>query len=390
MTDQSNTTPGEGLNIDQGSISSDGSQPTQAGTAQPEAPQPVWVRPAQPEQWHETPELEYHQLLRGAPRYRWWKPVLGLVLGTLYYLTLSVVYGLVVLLPYLFLSGADLADPDTIMSLAVPDTQNPVSILLTLGSVALMLPAALLGMLSVGLTPAKRLWSVALRIRWRWIARTIVPTLVVLVVINVLGIALEIAFAGSVEASEFAEEAPAIDMQAALVSLLLVLLLVPIQATAEEVVFRGALMQSLGGWFGGVRGSGGFASFVRGPWLPIAIPAIAFGFAHIYDIWGWLVVVMMALVAGWISWRTGGLEAAITLHVINNLIAFGFMSFGVGGETSQTADGSGPGSVIAAVLGFLLFAWWVDRDFRRVDGRRSRIDVVLARTVQTQTVQAPE
>ena len=33
------------------------------------------------------------------------------------------------------------------MSLAVPDTQNPVSILLTLGSVALMLPAALLGRL---------------------------------------------------------------------------------------------------------------------------------------------------------------------------------------------------------------------------------------------------
>ena len=365
MTDQANTVPGEEPH------------PTQTGAAPGAASEPVWARPAQPERWEETPPLEYHQLLRGAPRYRWWKPLLGLVLGTLYYLTFSVVYGLGVLLPYLLFSGADLADPDAIMSLAVPDTQNPVSILLTLGSVALMLPAALLGMLSVGLTPAKRLWSVALRIRWRWIIRTIVPALVALVVINVLGIALEIAFAGGVDASEFVEEPPALDTQAALFSMLLVLLLVPIQATAEELVFRGALMQSLGAWFSGVRGTGGFASFVRGPWLPIAIPAIAFGFAHIYDVWGWLIVVMMALVAGWISWRTGGLEAAITLHVLNNLIAFGFMSLGVGGETSQTSDGSGPGSMIAAALGFALFAWWVDRDFRRRDGRRSRIDVVL-------------
>lgn len=351
----------------------------QAGHPAQAAP-PAWARPQEVVRWEHTPPLEYHELLRGVPRYRWWKPLVALVLGTLYYLTFSIVYTLVVMVPYFLLSGADLTDPNAIMALAVPDTQQPVSMLLTLGSVALMLPAALLAMVSVGLTPAKRLWSVALRIRWRWILRSIVPALAALLVINVLGIALEIAFAGGVEDSGLTEEAPSIDAQAAVISLLLVLVLVPIQATAEEVVFRGALMQSLGAWLGAVRGSGGVAAFFRGPWLPILVPAIAFGFAHIYDIWGWLIVVALAVVAGWITWRTGGLEAAISLHVINNLIAFAFMSFGFGGETAQTSDGSGPGSAIAAVVGFALFAWWVDRDFRRRDGSRTRIDLVQART----------
>ena len=355
---------------------------------EPGQAQPVWARPVAV-RWVETEPLEYHQLLRGVPRYRWWKPLLGLVLGVIYYFTLSVLYSIAVMVPYMALTGFDFTDVDALTALALPDTQNPASILLTLGSVALMIPAALLAMLSVGLTPAKRLWSVALRIRWRWIWRTVLPALVALVVTNIVGIALEIAFAGGVEASDMAAEPiPGFSATAALWSLLLVVLLVPLQATAEELVFRGTFMQALGAWFGGVRGTGGLAAFLRGPWLPISIPAIAFGFAHIYDIWGWMFVVMLVLVAGWLSWRTGGLEAAITLHVVNNLIALSLMASGVSGETAQTESGGGLGSVLGGAAGFALYAWWVDRDFKRRDGRRSRVDVVELRGAAP--VAAPE
>ncbi|MFC7766719.1 CPBP family intramembrane glutamic endopeptidase [Leucobacter soli] len=318
-------------------------QPPTDGAPAPDAaptPQWAWAKPVQEPQWVETPPLAYHQLLRGVPRYRWWKPLLALLLGVLYYLTLSVAFGLIVIFPYLAFSGADLLDPDAILELALPDTQKPVSMLLTLGSVALMLPSALLAMLSVGLTPAKRLWSVALRIRWRWIGRTVLPAFATLFVMNSLGIVFELALAGgAVDDGEFSM--PHIDPTAALWSAGIALLLVPVQATAEELVYRGMFMQTLGAWLGGVRGATAFAAFLRGPWLVILVPAILFGFSHIYDIWGWLMVVALAVVAGWLTWRTGGLEAAISIHVVNNLVAFGFMTVGFGGETGQTESGGG-------------------------------------------------
>lgn len=347
----------------------------------------AWVRPVRQVQWEETPPLEFHQLMRGAPRYRWWKPLVALVLAILYYLTLSVVFTLIILVPYFIFTGASVS-PDDLFALAMLDTQQPISVVLALGSIALMIPAAILAMVSVGLTPAKRLWSVALRIRWRWIGRTVLPAFVALIVMNVLGIALEIAFAGGVDGLEEAAEAPDIDVQLALLSMLFVLLLVPLQSTAEELVYRGMFMQVLGSWLGGVRGSTGAAKFLRGPWIPVALPALLFGFSHIYDIWGFLMVTGMALVAGWISWRTGGLEAAISLHVVNNLVAFAFMAMAFGGETGQTADGGGPGSLIGSLAGLVLFAWWVDRDFAKRDGRRTRIDTVEARAPLTPSVRA--
>lgn len=360
-------------------MTSDSPDPTRADTDPPAAPPEwAWAKPVAAPQWRETPPLEFHELMRGAPRYRWWKPLLALVLAALYYFTLSTVYGLAILLPYMMLTGDGLDAPDALLELALPDTQRPVSILLTLGSVALMIPAAVLAMLSVGLTPAKRLWSVALRIRWRWIGRTIVPALVSLIAMNVVGIALEFAVQPGA-AQEAAAQPAEYNLQFALISMLLVLLLVPIQATAEELVYRGMFMQVLGGWLGGVRGAGRLATALRGPWIPIVLPAILFGFSHIYDIWGWASVVALAVVAGWLSWRTGGLEAAITMHVLNNLIAFGFLALAFDGETGQTSSGGGLGTLIGSIAGLALYSWWVDRDFRRTDGMRTRIDLVEAR-----------
>ncbi len=335
----------------------------------------AWARPERPTRWVETRPLEYHQLLRGAPRYRWWKPLLVGVLGVVYYFTLSTAWTMP-FMPYLIESGMlDLTDLSA-MSALLLDTQKPISMLLSLGSVALILPAVLLAMLSVGLRPMGRVWSVALRIRWRWIGRTLLPAVATLVVMNVVGIGIGWAVTGGSGEELFAPSE--IDMSAALWSGLIVLLLVPIQSTAEEVAYRGALVQSLGAWFGGARGASAFARFVRGPWLPIAVSALAFAFSHFYDVWGWISVAGMGVVAAWLSWRTGGIEAAISLHVVNNLVAFGFMVFGLGG-TAQASDGGNLGSAIAAMIGFAFYGWWVDRDFRRRDGVRMRVDLVEER-----------
>ncbi|MBU3994486.1 MAG: CPBP family intramembrane metalloprotease [Actinobacteria bacterium] len=356
-------------------------QHPQQGSAEPPASPEEWgwaQRAAAPIHWVETEPLEYHRLLRGAPKYRWWKPLLALVLAFFYYLTFTVVFSVVIMVPYLLLSGAELSE-DTILALAIPDTQQPISLVVTLGSVALMIPAVWLAMLSTGLTPIGRAWSVALRIRWRLLFRTVIPAFVALVVMNVVGIASELAFAAVIGDSTPIAEAPAIDPTLALWSAFIILLLVPIQATAEELVFRGMFMQTLGAWFGGSRAAGAVGTFLRGPWIPIVVPSIIFGFAHIYDIWGWMAVVLLALVAGWLSWRTGGLEAAITIHIVNNWIAFGLMVFAIGGETKQTASGAGPGALIGEIVGLGLYVWWVERIFVRKGGPRTRIDLVQSR-----------
>ena len=322
---------------------------TSAPASAAPAPQPAWARQAVEVQWEETEPLEYHQLLRGVPRPRWWKPLVGLLLGVLYYLTLSTGFTLVMFSIAAATASGPLTQQDMLV-LATPDTQRPLAMVTALGSIALMIPAALLAMLSVGLSPVGRLWSVALRIRWRWIGRAILPAFVALLVINAVGIGLGLLLAPS--ENQLAAEPPGFDANAALWSVLIILLLVPLQSTAEELVFRGAFMQAIGAWrnrvwfvivlavglplaalsfylSGGLsglleKGSNvlivgalvfGAATLMRwrtgSPLIAVALPSFVFAFAHIYEIWGMLSVASMALVAAWLVWRTGGLEAAI-------------------------------------------------------------------------------
>lgn len=85
-----------------------------------------------------------------------------------------------------------------------------------------------------------------------------------------------------------------------------------VQASAEELAFRGYLMQALAARFGT-------------PLLWWVLPALLFGLLH----WdpaglGWMAVVaatVSGLVLADVTVRTGNLSAAIGLHVANNIIA---------------------------------------------------------------------
>jgi membrane protease YdiL (CAAX protease family) len=110
-------------------------------------------------------------------------------------------------------------------------------------------------------------------------------------------------------------------------SLLVLLLVVPPQAAAEEYVTRGWLLQGLGAWF-------------RRPWIPIAVQAAVFAAVHGWGTpWGFADLLVFGVVAGWLTVRTGGLEAAIALHVMNNLsvTAVG-AAYGQLGVTVTAAD----------------------------------------------------
>lgn len=347
-------------------MTSTGSEPSErpefSAPAPVEPPQYAWARPAVQLQQVETEPLEYHRLLRGVQNYRWWKPLLLLLLSGVYFGIFTIIVS-VAFLP-LLLQNPDYLNGVTTGTGAALDTQVPVSVLLSLVSIIIMIPAVILAMLTLNMRPNGRVWSVAARIRWGLLGRLSLVALLAVVVMNVAAIGLEIAL-NPASLNEPAPTAAAADFDwtAAWTSLVIVILLVPLQATAEEVVFRGLFMQVLGSW-------------LKSPWFGILIPSIGFALAHIYDIWGLLSVGLLGVVAAWLTWRTGGLEAAIAIHIVNNLIAFGFMTFNVGGETAQVEQTGGVGSLIGSVVGYALFIWLVIRVFRKHGYGRTRIDIV--------------
>lgn len=91
----------------------------------------------------------------------------------------------------------------------------------------------------------------------------------------------------------------------------------PLQAMGEEYGFRGYAMQA-------------FGSLTKSPWFAILLSAALFTAAHGTQNVPLLVDrFAFGLLAGYLVLRTGGLEAGIALHVLNNLVAFGFaLAFG--------------------------------------------------------------
>lgn len=90
-------------------------------------------------------------------------------------------------------------------------------------------------------------------------------------------------------------------------------LLVTLQASAEEVLFRGFAVQTVLGRIGWSS-----AKF----WVLSAILATGFAAAHATaDLATGIAYLLFALVFSWLAWRFAGIEAAIGVHVANNLVA---------------------------------------------------------------------
>ena len=143
-----------------------------------------------------------------------------------------------------------------------------------------------------------------------------------------------------------------------LVGLLAVILLTtPLQAAAEEVGFRGYLTQAVSSWF--ARPALGIAAGV-------AVSSTCFALAHgVQDAWLFGDRFAFALVASWLAWRTGGLEASVALHVMNNLVSLAFTASTGSLEESLSASTLEWQFAVLDVAMMLSFAFLVDRLVRR-------------------------
>jgi uncharacterized protein len=106
-----------------------------------------------------------------------------------------------------------------------------------------------------------------------------------------------------------------------------ILLTTPLQAAGEEFAFRGYLMQAVG-------------SLTRRRWAALLVTATLFAMAHgLQNFPLFFDRFMFGIIAGWLVIRTGGLEAGIAMHVLNNYLAFGLaLVFGDIGQTLTVSE----------------------------------------------------
>ena len=125
--------------------------------------------------------------------------------------------------------------------------------------------------------------------------------------------------------------------------LVIVLVMTPFQAAGEEYFFRGWVMQNIGAWF---------ARPIVGLVVSVAVSTVAFAAAHgSPDPWILGSIGCLAVASGIAAYRTGGLEAGIAMHAVNNLLAFGaVLTFGGWEEAFVGADTSGTPAVLLLAL----------------------------------------
>jgi uncharacterized protein len=284
--------------------------------------------------------LPYHRLGHADPEHRWWKPLVELLLFGAFYLVLTIVFGIVWAVGIMAVRGEEALDEVFLGGMEL-DMMDPAIFFMLFFSLVLMIPALLAARAIMGPRPLGLLLSVTGRLRWGFLGRCLLVALAVYAVGHAAAALVEYALLGSLTAPQ--------PVEGFWWLIAMIVLVVPLQCAAEELVFRGYLLQTVGRW-------------LRRPVFAILLPVPLFTFGHLYDTWGLLAVAAMAVVAGYLTWRTGGLEAAIALHVVNNVIA---TLFGALGLSDPDAEESSWVALALSAGMQLLFAWLVVRGARR-------------------------
>jgi membrane protease YdiL (CAAX protease family) len=252
---------------------------------------------------------EYQQMLR-TWTFSWWKPIVGILM----LLVGMMVVAPLVLLPVLIIGVMVEGGPfwESFAEAGTFSDVGPAALLylnLSLGALILVC----WGIMRV-LHQMRPRWltSVVPKMRWRFFLVCLglsVLALIAMMVVDALLPGTQSADLGG-EVNAFTGTTVALAV--------IVLLTTPLQAAGEEYAFRGYLMQAVGSIF-----PPGNLWLSRS--LALVVPAVLFALAHgVQNFPLFFDRFMFGLIAGWLVMRTGGLEAGIAMHILNNFLAFGF------------------------------------------------------------------
>lgn len=319
--------------------------------AQPVPPNPYGYGQANlygPDRPAPRTHLPYHQILRGGAwgANGWWRVVVGVLAGAVAVVLIQILL-LVGLGVYYVLQ--DLTQDQAEQRLVGEVVTPSFLLVVNLGWAFSILVVWLVVRSLHGLRPG---WvsSVLPRMRWRYFAACLGLSVVALLVTVVLGALLPAQAGDDVTGQLNSFTTTTRDF------LLVVVLLTPLQAAGEEYVFRGYLTQAFGSLIPSPRVSAAVA---------VLVPSLLFALAHgAQDAPIFFDRFAFGVVAGTLVMLTGGLEAAVAMHVLNNWLAFG-LALAFGDMTSAlNPEGSSwwniPITVVRAVV-YLVLAVWVAR-----------------------------
>jgi uncharacterized protein len=288
----------------------------------------------------------YPHVLRGAG-YAWWRSTLGIVLALLSLLLLPALVSRAVTALGWATTGANQDFDD--YARRADAFELPSGLLAANLGVAVL--AVVSWLLIAGLHRMRPRWlsSVQPGLRWRYLLRALAVAAIVLVGVQLLSLLVT--------------STPDWALQPSFWGFLVVILLTsPLQALAEELFFRGYLLQALG-------------SLVAQPWFGAVASAVVFaGFHGAQNPALFVDRLILGLVAGVLVWRTGGLEAAIAAHVVGNVATYVLAALTTSVATVRAVEEMTWSEAAFDIVGFAVFAGIAVLVAARM-GLRRRVDL---------------
>lgn len=314
---------------------------------------PIWsTLPALP-----TEPREYHHFLR-TPRAAWWRGVLAILSLVVGYLVLSFVFGGLAVV-------VDIATGRSTME-QYGSGQISITPMLFLAnnlSLAALLPLSMLLQWAFFGQRPRWLSSVQGGFRWRWFGRA-----------ALIVVPLWLVYAA---AMTLVEPFPAGRLGTdAILMLVIILVTTPFQAAGEEYGARGLIARAAGSWSANPK-----IALV----IALTVSNVIFMLAHgAGDPWLIAYYFTFGVALGVVAWRTGGLEAPVLLHAVNNVIFL--VPAALFGDVSQAFD-RGPGAggpwvllpMGAMIIAVAVIEWW---------SRRNKIVRATAPAVEVSHAQA--
>lgn len=267
---------------------------------------------------------------------RWWMGLVGIVATLIVFFVVSIVGGIVAV-------AVDLATGATSQEDAMAGKITNTPLLLLTVNLSLILGGlvAWLAHRILHKQPWSRMFSVLPRMRWKWWGLSLACTVPLFALYMGIGFLFDNgAIQGSGDSS-FTFDGTA------LAYLLIIVLTTPFQAAAEEVMFRSYVPRVFGSWIPRVGGIVG-----------VIVATILFTLAHgASDPWLWAYYAVFGLVMAALTHFSGGIEAPVVVHAVNNVTMFIIALFS--GDISnafERGEGSGGAFMLFPMVALIVIA----------------------------------
>ncbi|GAA1372629.1 hypothetical protein GCM10009638_05220 [Luteococcus sanguinis] len=331
--------PPQGQFVQQGQYAQQGQYPQQG---QWPAPAPQWQLPTKAEPL--PVQLRQYQEFWRSPRWSWWRPVVATVLALVLFLVSQTVALIVAM-------AADAASGRVPLDQAMEElgqSTTPAFFAANNVSLASLIPISMLIAWWVTGQRPKWLTGVVGGFRWGWFARCVgllLPLWLVYIGIEWWAISQS-------------DEGLGLKINNDTWFLLATILITtPLQAAGEEYGFRGLLNRAAASFF---------KNRTLGLLVGLIFSSCLFMLAHgAGDPWLNLFYFCFGAIACIMTWRTGGLEAAIAMHAVNNLLSEASLPFSdisdMFNREAGTADASVLIGVVVPLIGLALVEWQARR-----------------------------